>query len=265
MNIYFMENKSRAIITWATSWIWKWFAYKLAYMWYNILLIWRNKNRLNLNSKEIEELYNVKTRIVIADFSISQDLEKLIKSINELDKIDYLVNNAWFWAPQDFLSEKWDTRENMINTHIIATSKLSYYVCKKMKKYNSGNIINVSSLAIFFPTLYGFMYHSTKSFVKSFSQNLFIYLKDTNIKVQCLCPWFTQTDFFSRDNTSIKQKPNKNLFQTVNDVVDSSLKNIKKGSYLHIPWFKNKVFYFLSNIIPLKLVNAFIYLNKKKQ
>jgi short-subunit dehydrogenase len=76
----------------------------------------------------------------------------------------------------------------MINTHVVAISQLTHAVLRQMKKNDIGSIINVSSLAVFFPTLHGLMYQSTKLFIKSFTQNLFLYLKDTNIKIQCLCP-----------------------------------------------------------------------------
>jgi short-subunit dehydrogenase len=163
------------------------------------------------------------------------------------------------------LAEWRETRENMINTHVLATSKLTYYVAKQMKKNEIGNIINISSLVVFFPTLYGFMYHATKSFVKLFTQNLFIYFKNTNIKVQCLCPWFTETSFFDRDNASKNKKPDRKLFQSVDEVVISSLRNLRKDKYLYIPGFKNKLFYLLSKITPLKLVNFIVSSNKKKQ
>jgi hypothetical protein len=55
------------------------------------------------------------------------------------------------------------------------------------------------------------------------------------------------------------------LFQSVDDVVNISLKNIRKDRYLCIPWFKNKLFYFLSTITPLSLVNVIISSNRKKQ
>jgi short-subunit dehydrogenase len=42
---------------------------------------------------------------VIADFSNAKDIIKLIEIINKLGNIEFLVNNAGFGAPQDFLLE----------------------------------------------------------------------------------------------------------------------------------------------------------------
>ena len=136
---------------------------------------------------------------------------------------------------------------------MLVTMKLCHSLSKKMKENNKGYIINVSSMAGFnvFPS--SAMYCSTKAFLISFTQCLAMELLENNIKVQCLCPGFTRTDFHSKLNMEESKLQNKGFvrWMSTREVVEISLKNInKKLNVIVIPGFCNKFLYFVSKFTP---------------
>ena len=83
----------------------------------------------------------------------------------------------------------------MIKLNITALTSLTRLFIPRMIEKNSGGILNVGSLAGFQPGPYASVYYATKAFVLSFTEGLKEELKNTNIKVCCLAPGPTQTEF----------------------------------------------------------------------
>ena len=107
--------------------------------------------------------------------------------------INYLINNAGIGHQGRFEETGLDFYENMLQLNVVAVVKLSQLFVPVLKKLPKAHIVNVSSLAGFFPVPYKSVYGATKSFIVSFSQALREELKDTSVKVTCLCPCFVPT------------------------------------------------------------------------
>ena len=75
-------------------------------------------------------------------------------------------------------------------------------------------------------------------------------LKNTNIKVQALCPGYTHTEFHSvRDFEGFNKKAIPSfLWMNAEDVVNKSLKALRKKKTIYIPGRKNRLF--------VKIVNS---------
>ena len=163
------------------------------------------------------------------------------------------MNNAGYGADDSFTRDEYSKQYDMAKVHMLVTMKLCHSLSKKMKENNKGYIINVSSMAGFnvFPS--SAMYCSTKAFLISFTQCLAMELLENNIKVQCLCPGFTRTDFHSKLNMEESKLQNKGFvrWMSTREVVEISLKNInKKLKVIVIPGFCNKFLYFVSKFTP---------------
>jgi len=235
-----------AIITGWTSWIWEEFANQLAKNSYDIVIVWRNESRGLKICGQLNKQYWIKCQLLIADLSNKSGLDIIEKYINSLNSLDYLVNAAWFWFRESFLDWDIDKREDMIFVHNTVTMRLSYLAGQIMKKNNTWNIINISSLASFLwagdP-----LYASTKSFVRYFSTNIHYDRKKYWIYVQALCPWFVKTNFFV--NAWVKNTPQLWLLNTT-QVVKTSLNYAKRKRAICVPWFINKCLRILIQIMP---------------
>jgi len=253
-------SKKFAIITGATSGLGKEFAINFAKQGYNLFITGRREEILKSFAAEIEKLYNIKVIVSIGDLSDKNYLNYLCGSIKKLETVDYLVNNAGYGNRDSFFKDDFEIQEKMLSVHIYAFTKIVHVVGNMMKNQKFGNIINVSSLASFFPIPSGEFYCSTKAFINSFSESIYIDLREYNIKVQSLCPGFIFTDFHRKLNISDDKRKNKFLIRwmTPQNVVKISLKKIKlKDKVIVIPGFLNYFLYLISKLIP-----KFIYYKK---
>jgi len=123
--------------------------------------------------------------------------EALTNTVRELGpEIHVLVNNAGLGisGPVDgFKSEDWKL---MFDTNVHGTFFCSRAVLPQMKRQQLGHIINIASIAgtTGIENMAG--YCATKFAVRGFSQSLFKEVRNDGIKVTCISPGSTQTNFF---------------------------------------------------------------------
>ncbi len=117
--------------------------------------------------------------------------------------IDILVNNAglgYFGMLEDMPVSEW---KEMFETNVNGI----FYCCKlalpAMKIKQAGHIINIASTAALegMPQVAG--YCGSKWAVKGISESLFREVRDFKIKVTCIYPGSTKTDFF-RNSPGVK-------------------------------------------------------------
>lgn len=245
--------KKTAVITGATSGIGKEFAFRLASKGYNLIIVGRREDKLKEVAREIEENLKVNVAVNILDLTNDIEFNKFVSELELREDIEFLVNNAGYGADDAFTRDQYSKQLDMAKVHMLVTMRLCHSLSKQMKRNKKGYIINVSSMAGFnvFPS--SAMYCSTKAFLISFSQCLAMELIGYNIKVQCLCPGFTRTDFHSKLEMEEGKLQNKGLIRwmSTSEVVNISSKNIdKRLKVIVIPGFCNKILYFVSKLTP---------------
>ena len=254
-----MKNRY-AIVTGATSGIGKSFATSFAKMGLNVLITGRREPILQTIAEELSQKYNVKVDIAVGDLADKAYVDSLATKIKSIGEIEYLVNNDGYGNRDSFFNGVFNEQEKMLDVHIYALTQLVHITGNIMKEQKFGNIINTSSLASFFPIPTGEFYCSTKAFINIFTESVFIGLRKHNIKVQCLCPGFTYTDFHRKLNIEDSKRVNRFLIRwmSADEVVRISLKNLKKkDKVIVVPGFTNKLLYFASYLIPRKLYYKF--------
>jgi uncharacterized protein len=234
----------KTLITGASSGIGREFAYQFAEMKKDLILVSRNKERLNEIKNDIEKKYKVKCEYIICDLSKEKEINNLTKIIKN-EKIETVVNNAGFGESYSFTKTKTEDVTNMINVHVLATTLISRAVITQMSLRKKGTIINVSSIAGFLISLKtNIIYNSTKRYILHFSRNLQEEVKDKNIKVQALCPGYTRTNFNFKKINEKRYRPDF-LFMEPREVVLKSIKALSKRKVVLIPGFLNKFIVFL--------------------
>jgi len=188
-------NKT-ALITGSTSGI----GYELAYIHArqggNLVLVARNKDKLEQIKKDLENKYKMDAYIIDKDLSIKNSAKNVYDEI--IDKnitVDYLINNAGFGDYGFFNESDWGKIERMINLNIIALTQLTKLFLFDMIKRRDGKIMNVASTAAFQsgPTMA--VYYATKAYVLSFSEAINNEVKNSGVTVTTLCPGATQSGF----------------------------------------------------------------------
>ncbi|MEO9892514.1 SDR family oxidoreductase [Aurantibacter sp.] len=166
-----IENKV-FIITGASSGIGKATAHKLAENGSKVVLMARSEDDLNDLKIEIEK-NNGKALVIVGDVTKTKDFDNAVsKTKKEFGTVNGLINNAGL-MPLSFVEKlKTDEWEKMVDVNIKGVLNGVAAVLPELKENNSGNIINISSMAAnrYFPG--GAVYCATKSAVKMFSEGL---------------------------------------------------------------------------------------------
>ena len=83
----------------------------------------------------------------------------------------------------------------MIDLNVATLTDLCRAIAPQMAERRSGAILNVASTAAFQPGPNMAVYFATKAYVLSFTEALHEELKPHGVKVSCLCPGPTRTEF----------------------------------------------------------------------
>lgn len=240
-----------AVITGATGGIGSEYAQQLAAAGYNLLLTCLNEPALQQKAQELKEQYATEVHYVAADLDNEQGLLRLCHHLQQLPRVDLLVNCAGYGERARFADEAPDTIEKMLRVHIHAPVRLTHTVLPGMIRQGGGSVICISSLGAFLPSAGSSIYSSSKAFLVNFVESLHMEVADNGIRVQALCPGLTHTDFHKgskvEENISI---PGVDLWMEPEEVVSASLKALEKGDVVCIPGRLNSALHLLLPLLP---------------
>jgi short-subunit dehydrogenase len=162
----------------------------------NLVLVARNKSKLDELKKELENQYKVSVYIIGKDLSVFNSAQEVYDETNKQNiKIDYLINNAGFGDFGMFLDLDWNKELQMINLNITTLTQFTKLYLQDMVKHRSGKIMNVASTAAFQPGPIMAVYFATKAYVLSFSEAVNNEVSDKGVTVTTLCPGATESGF----------------------------------------------------------------------
>ena len=218
----------------------------------NLILVARREELLQEVADGLSSEYGIEVEVIAKDLTLTKSAEDIYKQLNDKD-IDIVVNNAGFGAVGPFSELDHKRQIDMVKLNITALTSLTRLFLPGMIEKNSGGILNVGSLAGFQPGPYATVYYATKAFVLSFTEGLKEELKGTNIKISCLAPGPTKTEF---GEISGLDRSNLFKFGTMGsaEVARQGFEGFKNNSTVVIPGFSNKLLPLLVRISPRFLV-----------
>jgi hypothetical protein len=228
--------KKVALVTGASAGLGVEFARQLSKRGHRLVLVARRKERLDALARELGN-----ARVLAIDLSKSNAVAKLVADLEANGEVvDVLVNNAGFGLIGRF-AELDDKRERqMIDLNVGALTQLCRAVAPGMIKRKSGGIINVASTAAFQPGPKMAVYFATKAFVLSLSEALHEELKPNGVKVTCLCPGPTRTEF-----GDVAGFGGNGMFDRVAmespEVVQAGIEGLDRNKAVVIPGLVNKI------------------------
>ncbi len=244
-----------AVITGGTNGIGSAFAIELAARGFDLILTGRNKSLLQFLKQKIEKDYSVNVKGAVVELTNDKHVEGFMKLI-EKEHVTLLINNAGFGLGKKFYKADIKKQVDMILVHDVATTKFCHAVIPGMIRARRGAIINVASMAAFFPSPNSAVYNASKAYLKIFSESLAIELKTHKIKVQALCPGFTETHFFNGKDSLVDPTEKKWYisWMTTNKVVQESLYALKKNKVVFVPGRANRCILKFSRLLPKRLL-----------
>lgn len=241
---FIQPGTGTAFITGASSGIGAAFARALASRGHRVMLTARREGRLEAVAGGLRERFGVEVEVVPADLTRDDDLDRLERLLAGRKDLVYLVNNAGFGTTGRFVDVDAAKPRNMLRVHCEAPIRLSHAALPGMIAFGRAAIINVSSVAGFVRTGGSAMYGSTKALLIAFSEALATELRDTEVRVQALCPGFTYTGF--HDTQEFKARWDRSdipawLWLSAERVVDLSLKSLDRDRRICITGFRYRV------------------------
>lgn len=245
----------KALITGASSGIGRDIARYLSKLGYDLVIVARRKENLEILKKEL----NTNVEIVCLDVS---EKENCIKLFEEHKDIDILVNNAGFGLFGHFDSTDLEKELSMIDTNVVAVHILTKLYVQEMEKRDSGYILNVASIAGFMAGPLMATYYATKNYVVSLSRAIRKELKKekSNVKISVLCPGPVKTEFNDVAGVRFCIRG-----VTSKYVAKYAIDKMLKGKEIILPSFTIKCVKFLSKISPDNLVTEVSYHTQKSK
>lgn len=162
----------------------------------DLVLVARNKSKLDELKAELESKYKVKVYTIGKDLSLSNSAQEVYEETTKQNiQIDYLINNAGFGDFGMFVDSDWSKELQMINLNITTLTQFTKLYLKDMVKRRNGKIMNVASTAAFQPGPIMAVYFATKAYVLSFSEAVDNEVRDKGVTITALCPGATESGF----------------------------------------------------------------------
>lgn len=247
----------KALITGASSGIGYNMAKYLNSMGYSLVLVARDKEKLQKIQKELSG----EVKIVVADLSNESKLKELYVLCKN-DNIDILVNNAGFGLFGEFTETDLNQELEMIDVNIKAVHILTKLFLKDMKKRNKGYILNVSSAASFQAGPLMATYYATKSYVTKLTLAIYEELRrdKSNVHISCLCPGPVNTNFNNVANVQFSMKSLSSEY-----VARYAIDKMFQNKLIIIPGIKMKFTIFFNRLVSNKLAIKIVYKFQKKK
>lgn len=240
-----------ALITGATSGIGAEYSKFLAKKGYDLVLVARDKKRLNLYSKSLSRDYGIKTEVLVADLSKPIQLKRVENRLQNPKKpISILVNNAGFGLNRAFSQSDLRDEADLLSVLVSAPMRLTHVALEPMIKANNGSIINISSVASW---IAGGTYSAAKSYLTILSESLHTELKETKVKVIAVCPGFTHTEFHQRGKMKMSGLP-EFMWLTTRQVVEKSWRDLNSGKAISVAGWQYKLLSFIARYAPRSIV-----------
>jgi len=242
-----------ALVTGATAGIGHAFVRRLAADGHDLVLVARDRERLAQTAKELRSSYNIQVEVLVADLADDDECRRVEDRLADASRpVDLLVNNAGFTVNRSFVRGDIDAEERMLRVLVLAVLRLSRAATPGMVDRGRGAVLNVSSVASFFPQT---TYSAAKAWVTSFSQGLSADLDGTGVRVLALCPGFTRTEFHDRAGLDLSGLPGF-LWLEADDVVEQGLVSLRRNSVVCVPGLQYKVAVGVTRHLPLRGLRA---------
>ena len=201
-----MEENKTIFITGGSRGIGKEIALKFAENGYNIVTNYvSDKTDVEGLKKEFEEK-GVKSLIVKADVTSSEEIESLVKkAIEEFESIDVLVNNAGITKDNLLMRMNEEEFNKVIDVNLKGTYIVTKIVSKYMMKKRKGNIINLSSVVGVVGNAGQCNYSASKAGIIGFTKSIAKELASRNIRANAVAPGFIETDMTAVLGENVKE------------------------------------------------------------
>ena len=247
------DSRTTALITGASAGLGAEFARQLAAQGHNLVLVARNRARLQATAAELEQKYGIRAEVLSADLTDDGGVAAVVERLTAAERpVGVLVNNAGTGLLHNFERNDISKEKQHLKLHVETAMELAHAALQGMLERGSGRIINVASVAAFMPRG---TYSAAKAWLLSFSRWANLAYGPRGVKVTALCPGFTHTEFHDRMGMDKSVAPAW-TWLTAERVVREGLADNLRGKAVSIPSKRYKVVAAAARLLPDRLVTG---------
>ncbi len=235
-----MTALKSVLITGASSGIGAVYAERFAARGHNLVLVARDKVRLDTLAAQLRAAHGIAVDVLPADLTELRDIEAVEARLREDVAIGILVNNAGAAQSGGFIQQSTESVARLVALNTTALVRLASAIAPRLVAAGEGSIINIGSVVGLAPELNMTVYGATKAFVQFLSQGLTLELGPKGVYVQAVLPAATRTEIWDRAGIDINQLPE---IMEVGDMVDAALLGFDRCENVTIPPLQDAAFW----------------------
>lgn len=182
----------RALITGASGGIGAELAKECAGHGIQTILVARSEDKLQKLAHDLPGEHEV----IACDLAQPNSAETLWDQV--AGDVDILINNAGFATYGPFVEQDAQAELSEMTLNMITLTQLTRLALPPMMQRREGRVLNVASTAALVPGPLMATYYATKHYVLAHSQAVDYEVRESGVRVCCLCPGATESDFQSR-------------------------------------------------------------------
>ena len=250
MKTHLKKYGTTALIVGGSEGIGKAFAEYLAASGLHLILIARNKEKLENAANELTDKYKINIDYYSYDLAKPESIQSIVKLIETAD-IHIFVYNAAISHIGAFKAKSSEFYNSMTTANINAPLQLTHKVLEQMEVRQKGAIILLSSLAGFQGSGNVSAYAATKAFNLNLAEGLWYEYKDSGIDILACCPGATSSPNY------LRTKPNKMGFfspkiLSPTEVVTEAFQNLGKKPSIITGFGNRMVSILMHRLLPRK-------------
>jgi short-subunit dehydrogenase len=222
-------NTQKALVTGASTGIGKAYAQKLARRGYDLVLVARDRARLDALAAELGG-----AEVLVADLTQSADLARVEQKLESDPAISFFLNNAGIATVAPHLQTPVETIEKLIALNVTAAARLCLAAGRAFSAQKRGIIVNMASAVAVNPERFNAVYSASKAFILALSQALTKELTENGVTIQTVLPGAVRTEIWERAGTDISRLPPERVME-LDEMVDAALKGLDMGERITIP------------------------------
>lgn len=227
-----MSHTPAVLITGASSGIGATYAERFAQRGHDLVLVARDKVRLETLAARLRQEHNITVDVLQADLTQSVDLAAVEARLRDDARIGVLINNAGANHTGNFIAQTPESIEQLVALNITSLTRLAHAIIPRLVQAGEGAIVNIGSVVGLAPELGFTLYGATKAFVQFLSQGLSLELSAKGVYVQAVLPAATRTEIWERSGIDINTLPE---VMEVGDLVDAALVGFDRREGVTIP------------------------------
>lgn len=227
-----MITTPAVLITGASSGIGATYAERFARRGHDLVLVARDKPRLETLAARLQEEHGVAVDILQADLTQTDDLAAVETRLRDDSRIGILVNNAGATQSGSFIDQATDDVARIVALNTTALVRLANAIAPRLARAGEGAIVNIGSVVGLAPEFGMSVYGATKAFALFLSQGLSLELSPKGVYVQAVLPAGTRTEIWERAGIDINALPD---LMEVGELVDAALVAFDRRELVTIP------------------------------